>query len=166
MITIIIFGVIGLIIVMILVSDGFKYFDFFFPFSVVFGAFIGAFIGGIIAYILPAKTEIVKATYRLEALQDNNSINGSFFLGSGQIGGRMKYVFYYEKDGYYELEQVDYNKAKVKYSDEKPKVERLTRENVRGAFINNFAIDFNCYEEYIIYVPKGTINNNYSLDAQ
>ncbi|MDD3773109.1 MAG: hypothetical protein PHC38_10710 [Weeksellaceae bacterium] len=127
---------------------------------------IGGIIGTAVAFALPAKTEIVKTTYNLEALQDNNSVKGSFFLGSGQIEGKMKYVFYYENEGYYKLEQADYNEVKVKYSDEKPKAERFKRKNVKDAFINNFAIDFNCYQEYIIYVPKGTIKQNYSLDAQ
>jgi hypothetical protein len=127
---------------------------------------IGAIIGTAIAFALPAKTEIVKTTYNLEALQDNNSVKGSFFLGSGQIEGKMKYVFYYERDGFYKLEQADYEEVKVKYSDEKPKAERFNRKNVKDAFINNFAIDCNCYQEYIIYVPKGTIKQNYSLDAQ
>jgi len=127
---------------------------------------IGGIIGTAVAFALPAKTEIVKTTYNLEALQDNNSVKGSFFLGSGQIEGKMKYVFYYENEGYYKLEQADYSEVKVKYSDEKPKAERFNRKNVKDAFINNFAIDCNCYQEYIIYVPKGTIKQNYSLDAQ
>ena len=127
---------------------------------------IGGIIGTAIAFALPAKTEIVKTTYNLEALQDNNSVKGSFFLGSGQIDGKMKYVFYYKNDGYYKLEQADYEEVKVKYSDEKPKAERFNRKNVKDAFINNFAIDCNCYQEYIIYVPKGTIKQNYTLDAQ
>jgi hypothetical protein len=127
---------------------------------------IGGIIGTAIAFALPAKTEIVKTTYNLEALQDNNSVKGSFFLGSGQIDGKMKYVFYYENDGYYKLEQADYKEVKVKHSDEKPKAERFNRKNVKDAFINNFAIDCNCYQEYIIYVPKGTIKQNYTLDAQ
>ena len=128
--------------------------------------FIGGIIGTALAFVLPAKTEIVKTTYNLEALQDNNSVKGSFFLGSGQIEGKMKYVFYYERDGFYKLEQADYSKVKVKYSNEKPKAEIFNRKNVKDAFINNFAIDCNCYQEYIIYVPKGTIKQNYSLDAQ
>ncbi len=127
---------------------------------------IGGIIGTFIAFMLPAKTEIVKTTYNLEALQDNNSVKGSFFLGSGQIEGKMKYVFYYENDGFYKLEQADYNEVKVKYSDDKPKAELFNQKNVKHAFINNFAIDCNCYQEYIIYVPKGTIKQNYSLDAQ
>lgn len=142
-------------------SNAFDYFIMSF-----LGLLIGGLIGTIVAFCLPAKTEIVKTTYNLEALQDNNSVKGSFFLGSGQIKGKMKYVFYYENDGYCKLEQADYNKVKVKYSDAKPKAERFNQKNVKDAFINNFAIDFNCYQEYIIYVPKGTIKQNYSLGAQ
>lgn len=127
---------------------------------------IGVIIGTAVAFALPAKTEIVKTNYNLEALQDNNSVKGSSFLGRGQIEGKMKYVFYYERDGFYKLEQADYEEVKVKYSDEKPKAEKFNRKNVKDAFINNFAIDCNCYQEYIIYVPKGTIKQNYSLDAQ
>ena len=127
---------------------------------------IGGIIGTFVAFALPAKTEIVTTTYNLEALEDNNSVKGSFFLGSGQIEGKMKYVFYYERDGFYKLEQANYEEVKVKYSDEKPKAKRFNRKNVKDAFINNFAIDCNCYQEYIIYVPKGTIKQNYSLDAQ
>lgn len=134
--------------------------------SSIIAILIGGIIGTAIAFSLPAKTEIVKTTYNLDALQDNNSVKGSFFLGSGQIEGKMKYVFYYENKGYYKLEQADYSEVKIKYSDEKPKAERFKRKNVKDAFMNNFAIDCNCYQEYIIYVPKGTINQNYSLDAQ
>lgn len=134
--------------------------------SSILGILIGGSIGFAVALALPAKTEIVKTTYNLEALHDNNSVKGSFFLASGQIEGKMKYVFYYENNGFYKLEQADYNDVLVKYSDEKPKVERLNRKNVKDAFINNFAIDLICYQKYIIYVPKGTIKNNYSLDTQ
>ena len=168
MITIIICGIIGLIIALVSIFDGFDSIDDFivYFFFGIIGASIGGLIGLAIAFALPAKTEIVKTTYNLEALQDNNSVKGSFFLGSGHIDGKMKYVFYYEKDGFYELEQVDYNEVKIKYSDEKPKAERFNRKNVKDAFINNFAIDCNCEQKYIIYVPKGTIKPNYTLDAQ
>lgn len=165
MITIIIFGIIGFIISIISIFDGFDYIVDIFLAGII-GTLIGGLIGLVIALALPAKTEIVKTTYNLEALQDNNGVSGSFFLGSGQIEGKMKYVFYYEKDGFYKLEQVDYEEVKVKYSDEKPKAERFNRKYVKDAFINNFAIGCNHYQEYIIYVPKGTIKQNYTLDAQ
>lgn len=168
MTTIIICGIIGLIIVLVSFFAGIDDIRdiLYYLFFGIAGTIFGGLIGLLIALSLPAKTEIVKTTYNLEALQDNNSVNGSFFLGTGQIEGKMKYVFYYENDGYYKLEQADYEEVKVKYSDKKPKVERFNRNYVKDALINHFAIDLNSYQEYIIYVPKGTIKQDYYLDAQ
>jgi len=101
-------------------------------------------------------------------LQDNNSVSGSFFLGSGYINGEMKYVFYYETDGGYKMKQIDYDKALIKYTNETPKVETY-REVQTDAFINKFSVYMSgcgCNNKNIIYVPKGTIKQNYNLDAQ
>lgn len=131
-----------------------------------FTLFIGAFIGGLIAVALPAKTEQVVTTYELESLQDGSLMSGSFFLGSGVVKDEMKYIFYYEEDGFYKLKQVDYNDAKISYSDGKPRAERYKFEEVVGPFINYFALDYLGEEEYIIYIPKGTIKQDYNLDAK
>jgi hypothetical protein len=168
MATIIIFAIIGIIIGVVSTYDGLDYFlDFVLYLCTAFlGAVAGMAFGLLVALCLPAKTEIQMTTYKLESLQDNIGASGSFFLGTGQIEGRMIYVFYYEDDGFYRMGQVDYEMAKVKYSSENPRVEEFTKEIVKGAFINNFAINIADNPEYIIYVPKGTIKQNYSLDAQ
>ena len=102
----------------------------------------------------------------IETLQDNNSVSGNFFLGCGQIECKMKYVFYYEENGLYRMMQLDYNLVQIKYSDGKPKV-NVTENYPSKTFINNFAIDLDAFDKtYIIEVPKGTIKNNYNLDAQ
>ena len=130
------------------------------------GLIAGSVFGGGIALALPTKTEIVKLTYYIETLQDNNGISGQFFLGCGQVDDKMKYVFYRETNGYYQLEQVDCEKTMIKYSNGRPKVEEFVQREVKGAFINNFAIDWNLSQAYIIYVPIGTIKQSYTLDAQ
>ena len=126
----------------------------------------GGLLGFVIASFMPMKTEIIKTTYNLECLQDNGATKGKFYLGSGQIDGSMKYVFYYEENGFYQLHQVDYYKAKIKYSDENAKAEKYDEVPCKKAFINYFAIDVDFQQYYIIYVPKGTIKQNYNLDAQ
>lgn len=133
--------------------------------SLLFAIF-GGLLGFLVAISLPCKMETVKTTLQLESLQDNGSVEGSFFLGSGQIGGTMKYVFYYKYGEYYKLSQADYKYVSIKYSDEKPKAEVFIQKEVRGAFINNFAIDFIEEPTYIIYVPKGSIKQGFTLDAQ
>ncbi len=121
-----------------------------------------------IALAIPSKTETVIDTYLLETLQDNNSVSGSFFLGSGYINGEMKYVFYYETDGGYRMKQLKYYNVLIKYTSETPKVETY-RKVQTDAFINKFSVymgDCGCNNKNIIYVPKGTIKQNYNLDAQ
>ena len=130
------------------------------------GLILGAFIGLIIAIILPMDTYDKHYSFNIETLQDNNSISGGFFLGCGQIEGKMKYIFYYEEKGLYRMEQLDYNLVQIKYTDSKPKV-NVTENYPSNAFINNFALDFDAFSKtYIIEVPKGTIKNNYNLDVQ
>ena len=42
--------------------------------------------------------EIKEETKELYALQDNNEISGSFFLGSGRIDEEMYYVYIVKED--------------------------------------------------------------------
>ena len=117
--------------------------------------------------MLPMKTVTKIDTYNIVSLQDNNSTNGSFFLGTGTIKGEMKYIFYYEENETYKMKQTDYKNTVIKYSDH-AKVERYRQEAVKS-FINWFALDDIHSEsnmQFIIYVPKGTIKNSYMLDAQ
>jgi len=118
-----------------------------------------------ISLLIPTKTEIVKSTFELESLQDGSKINGQFFLGSGYINERMKYSFYIsEKDGY-KLYSIEASNAHVRYTNEKPKLEMFD-EVVTDDFVNNFSLKSELNTNYIIYVPKGSILQNYTLDAQ
>lgn len=165
MVTIIIFAVIGAVIGVIAVyGDELELAIL----GALFGGIIGFAIGIIIALAIPSKMETVIDTYYLEALQDNNNVSGSFFLGSGSINGEIKYVFYYETDGGYRMEQLSYDKTLIKYTNETPKVE-FYRQEQTDAFINKFSVRVRgcgCDSKNIIYVPKGTIKQNYNLDAQ
>jgi hypothetical protein len=130
------------------------------------GLLLGLIIGLIIAFILPMKKYDKHYSYNIENLQDNSGIKGSFFLGCGQIEGKMKYVFYYEENGFFKMEQLEVKDVQIKYSDSKPKV-NITEISPSKALINAFALDFDIFDKtYIIEVPKGTIKQNFSLDAQ
>ena len=132
----------------------------------IVGAVEGLLCGLFIALLLPNDTITVTDTYYLESLQDNNSVQGSFFLGIGSFSGKMKYVYYYEDNGVYKMNQISYNDAVVKYTTDRPKIE-LFRDEPTDATINKFSIFINCNNDpAIIYVPRGTINNNFNLDAR
>ena len=132
--------------------------------EVLLGGIIGLILSLFVMLALPMDTEIKTYTYNIEALQDNSSISGSFFLGSGSIDGSMKYVFYYEDDGGFKMKQIDYDKAIIKYSSEIKVIKY--KEEPTDNIINIFAVDICFSEKYEIFVPKGTIKNNYNLDAR
>lgn len=132
---------------------------------IILGGIIGCFLGFFIAVCLPTDYEYKNTTYNLESLQDNNTTKGSFFLGCGSIDGKMKYVFYYENGGFYRMEQLDYELVSIKYSNGKPKY-NIVQKVPTKAMINRFGIDLNMYSKtYIFEIPKGSIKNNYNLDA-
>lgn len=166
MILILIGAIIGLAIAVFQVYNS-CFYDFIdYLFNSIFGIAIGALIGLMVALMLPMKTYDKHSSLNIENLQDNNSVNGDFFLGCGQIEGKMKYVFYYEENGLYRMMQLDYEKVKIKYTEGSPKV-NVIENYPTDSFINYFALDLDAFDlNYIIEVPKGTIQNNYNLDAK
>jgi hypothetical protein len=133
------------------------------------GSLFGGLIGCLICVSLPMDTYDKNYTYEIVALQDNSQVNGQFFLGSGQIDGRMTYVFYYKSGDFFQIEQAIYTDAKVKYLQDaisSPKV-TITQKTPKDSFINYFAFDTDLWsKKYVIEVPEGTIRNVQNLDAQ
>jgi hypothetical protein len=139
--------------------------DYFIP--MVLGVIAGAFIGCIIGLCMPSKTEVKYSKTNIVCLQDESGLSGRFFLGSGNIEGRMRYVFYSDNgDSTYRMQQLDYDIVSIKYTSQQPAVIKryvtLTED-----FINHFTIhSLNHLTRFTIEVPKGTINANYNLDAK
>lgn len=164
--TIIIFTILGLILGVI-IDDG----NGLWGGCLVFGFFIGL----IIALILPAKLEKkeIITVYNLECLQDNSCLTGNFFIGNGNIDGNMIYVFYYKvntdgKDGFKQM-RLDCDEDITIYYNDSAYIEKIltTDVKVKDAFINHFAIDmFFSDTKYIFNIPKGSIKQDYTLDAK
>ena len=134
--------------------------------SLSFLNLLGSFsVSFLFALMIPTHTKIEKSNFELESLQDGSRINGQFFLGSGYINEKMKYSFYVSEENGYKLYSIDANNAHVKYTTKKPKLE-MFEEVVNEDFINNFSIAIDLETSYIIYVPQGSILQNYVLDAQ
>lgn len=130
-----------------------------------YGGTIGGFGGLAVAGIVPSTTVDTHQTFNIENLQDNSSVSGSFFLGMGPIDGTMNYVYYYSTGEGFKMAVVPYSKAVIKYSSNKPHVDVLTKTQTEQS--KKWSI-LNCRKphKYIIYVPKGTIQNNFQLDAR
>lgn len=164
MLTIIIFGIIGLITSIIKYKSKDRAGQYMIWFI---GFWVGGLLGYLVAWALPMETYDKEYSYNIETLQDNSSINGSFFLGSGYFEGTMKYVFYYEENGYYKMKQLNHDRVSIKYTNDKPRF-IIIEKTPTNSYINYFAIDEPTKTDvmYIIEVPKGTIKNDYNLDAK
>lgn len=168
MATVIIFAVLGIALCLRIFLDDYRYNDWWENiFSSLGGVFVGTLFGGLVgffvAWALPCVSKEAKETFEIVSLQDGNSINGSFFLGSGQINNSMAYTFYYKTEtGGFKLKQIESEYVEIKYSTENPIATKYYL--VDASWWNNFAIDF--YESrWIIEIPEGTIKTNYVLDA-
>ena len=74
------------------------------------------------------------------------------------------------------LKQLDYENVGIKYYDGQPKIEVYKQVPVnpqkgdfttrQNAYINWFAIDIFTTTKTIIFVPKGSIKQNFNLDAK
>ncbi len=159
MITIIIFALIGIVIMWDEWNDIPGHIG-----TSFLGVVIGSCGGTLIAIALPATTTTKETVYNIATLQDNNTTSGDFFLGSGNIDGKMVYVFYYEENGFYQMEQLPYNCVKIIHTSGNPKLIATTTYPI-DSWWNLFAIDFES-TTYLFEVPKGTIKNIQNLDAQ
>lgn len=138
-------------------------------------------------YKLASSAEII-------ALEDNISTKGSYFLGTGSSDNKEYYYFYTKSDdGNMKLNKVDAldGKVSLKYcsDNDSPRVEEYhviyqTKLVKRPKFWTTPIYIYNKYKKYrigeiinndentwsnekiTIYIPEGTIKQNYNLDLQ
>ena len=109
--------------------------------------------------------ELIRSS-SLTAIQDNSTISGSFFLGSGSIDGVMVYNYYVDSgNGAYSLETVKAEQAKIKYSDD-VRVETYRPHSTNEFLLSDVFFSDEADKTYVFYVPEGSIANNYTLDAK
>ena len=134
------------------------------------------------------KTEVVRSFEKnIAALKDNVNVSGLFFLGIGAVNEKMHYYGMVEEDDGYILKEFPADKIIVVETDnptEKPKyvqeytvrkkrqisqipriVEVLAYPFIRDAYgVWTEGLKANYKEK--IFVPKGTILKNYTIDLQ
>ena len=136
----------------------------------IIGAIAGALVGTIVLVILTLSYEDKKystliGTYELECIQDGSSVEGRFFVGSGYVGESMKHSFYYKQGGGYRFKQISASNSFIEYGD-KPMVYVYDLRYPDN--LSKWVVDKTKGKEvsYKIIVPKGTIKQDYSLDAK
>ena len=139
-------------------------FDYFMPFGI---GIIGFVLSMFISLLIPLKTVTVKYSCEIEAIQDNGNISGSFFLGSGHINGDINYYLYIKGEDGIGLIKIDADNALIHYSDS-PHLVILKQERDEHSLQNKFSIRSTREQDnkYDIYIPKGSIRNDFTLDAK
>jgi hypothetical protein len=137
-------------------------------FGVIFGILINAYFVGVILF--EGKERIIFNTVHIAAMSTRNEINGSFYLGTGNIEGEQYYVYFYDKNGGKALDKIKTSMAivfeenridaviyEVHTKDKFKKLNDISRWCILKP--SNFTY-FSCYE---IHVPVGTIKQQYDL---
>lgn len=145
----------------------------------VAGAAVGFFVGLVLGFFVILFSGIVfyngtyttTQTVKLESLVDGSDIRGSFFLGSGVINEVSVFTWYEQSEpGSYRQEQADADVSTVHFTTDAPHYVLTVKRREEGSWFGKWGIRTDAGEgldwRYDFYVPKGTIKNNYTLDAQ
>lgn len=164
-------------------------------FAAVCGALSGLLIGVIICSVCGiVKTETIPredlySSNKIIALADGSSASGQFFLGSGSLGSDEYYVYYTETSRGYKREKIRADSVYIKYiSDNKtPRIEHFSKVNQEILIKKPTTawLSFMFFFEYknddigepisegipkrshsIIYIPEGSIQENYVIDLE
>lgn len=134
-------------------------------FSFVFGllAFFVSDVLAIVIGIFPDKVETFERK-NIVALQDNNSVSGSFFLFSGQIDGVSYYHYMEQKDGYKVAGKIRADNSRI-YEDGENFIEEC-RIEFKNKNWNNSAAIWNTRCDSRIHIPKDSITNEFNIDLK
>lgn len=98
------------------------------------------------------------------ALKDNQNINGSFYIMGGYVDEDLYYYYATETEFGYKTEKIKADNAYIKYTDGETHIEKYDGDFVnRRRYFWGFPM---CSSRYIIYVPEGTITNEFDIDLE
>jgi len=123
-------------------------------------------IGGILG-LFPERQKVPDKIEYIAAINDGSSINGNFFIGIGAIKEESYYFYYKKLDcGGYVQEKIKTEGAIIFESDsEIPHIQYNEYEFVNKNW-NDWAFPSQFCNPVYIYVPKGSIKQNYVFDLE
>ena len=135
-------------------------------FAIFIGSLLGIFITLIASGVIggfATQEYVLKDSFKIYALQDNNGVQGSFFLGSGSVSSNLKYYYAATYEDGIKIYDIDVHKAILK-NDDNPHIEKYEIQFVNKFIRNNVG---NLGDiKYKIYIPKGSIQYNFNVDLK
>lgn len=134
--------------------------------GIVFGACVGLLLLGIISDFVAttaALEPVVLEEIEICAFQDNFSIGGSFFLGSGYVKNEQRYYFLRKNENGLKMESISVDNTYLNTSD-KPRIE-VCKNRFKSEFLRNNFIDPQ-KRFHKVYIPKGSIKYDFNVDLK
>jgi hypothetical protein len=140
--------------------------------DIVFGGLMGLIISLFLFLVISCvitsncKTEAyISSEQQIYALQDNNSVKGSFFLGSGSIDGTMKYAYLIKSEDGVEIKYIDSDGVIIVEEDSnKPRIITYSNRFTSG-FWNKMSW-CTISDKTKIYIPKNSVKYDYKVDLE
>ena len=95
------------------------------------------------------------------SLRTSNDLNGTFVLGTGTVSTTTKYYVIIKTNLGYQIKDIDASRAYVLYTKNKPYLEIYSHKDYKNSKAKWFTFGATTY--YKIYVPEGTIIENYEI---
>ena len=101
------------------------------------------------------------STQELLSFSGLSSVEGNFFLGSGQVDGDINYYYLVENKGVYEIEKIGRRNIKIKYSDE-PRIV-VKQPKFESESLNEWFNIEGRHQRKYFYIPEGSINYDFKV---
>lgn len=98
------------------------------------------------------------------ALKDSQNIDGQFYLMGGYVKDDLYYYYAKETEFGYKCDKVKASDSFVIYTDGQPKIETYEATSFKRWWMYIYAIPKHTH--YSIYVPAGTVTNEYKIDLE
>jgi hypothetical protein len=127
-------------------------------------------LGGVLVSIIPIfatnppKEYVKYETAQIIALKDNENINGRCYLMGGYVDEDLYYSYALQTENGIKIDKVNASEGYIVYSNEKPKIEKYKVKRFKHWYSYLYSIPMGEY--YNIYVPKGTVTNEYEVDLE
>ena len=146
-------------------------------FAGIFLMSIGAFM--VVTYISVSYTSNIKMHEEIESsqtivnLKDNRDTKGHFFIGTGYVGTEAYYYYYYQtKSGSYKANKIETDKCEIIYTNDTPHIDTIIQipdeEQTKNWLTLSWLLSLqtSSNERYKIYVPEGSITDEFSIDME
>lgn len=132
-------------------------------------AMVGCSIG-VFIYTCQPNTPVLVERVELKALSYNTETKASFFvglfIGGGEKSTERKYYYVAKREHGYKIESKDIDNCYINYTNEQPYLALYEKQalNKDDFWVKMFGIDWIKPAIYELYVPDGSVIENYKVD--